>query len=65
MVEYSPNIHEVLGSVPGTTLPDWKFLLETPMSTIFTRTALFSGLVSGNAKKKKKKKRWALSGSSH
>lgn len=61
MVEYSPNIREVLGSVPGTTLRDWKFLLETPMRTIFTQTALLCGLVSENAKKKG----WVLSGSSH
>lgn len=65
VVECSPNMHEVRGSIPRTTatnasLPGWKFLLETPVSPPFTRTALFCGLDPGRAEKKG----WPPSGSS-
>lgn len=68
MVEYLPDMREVLDSIPRTTqtlainsdLPGLKFLLETPTSTVFTQPTLCHGLDTGNAEKKG----WALSGTS-
>lgn len=65
MVELLPGMHEVLGSIFRTTATNTspsgcKFLLEIPMSTIFTHTALFCGLDTGNDGKKE----CPLSGSS-